>query len=108
VDFKTSATTPNVEQAEHRNQLQLTTYALLYREATGEEETGFELHHLVKTKVPKLVVTRHPPITEAMQNRLFQSIESFVAGVQREDWVASPGLQCVSCEFFNECKGGTV
>jgi RecB family exonuclease len=108
VDFKTSATTPNVEQAEHRNLLQLTAYALLYREATGEEETGFELHHLVKTKVAKLVVTQHPPATEAMQTRLFQSIESYVSGVQREDWVASPGLQCVSCEFFNECKGGAV
>jgi putative RecB family exonuclease len=108
VDAKTAATTPNAEQAEHRNQLQLTAYGLLYREATGEEEAGFELHHLVKTKVPKLVVTQHPPITEAMQNRLFQSIESFVAGVQREDWVASPGLQCASCEFFNECKGGAV
>jgi putative RecB family exonuclease len=108
VDFKTSATTPNVEQAEHRNQLQLTAYALLYREATGEEEAGFELHHLVKTKVPKLVVTAHPPATGKQQSRLFQSIESYVSGVQREDWVASPGLQCVSCEFFNECKGGLL
>ena len=108
VDFKTSATTPNVEQAEHRNQLQLTAYGLLYREATGEEEAGFELHHLVKTKVPKLVVTAHPPVTGKQQSRLFQSIESYVSGVQREDWVPSPGLQCVSCEFFNECKGGLL
>ena len=108
VDYKSCAATPNAEQAEHRNQLQLTAYALLYREATGEEEAGFELHHLVKTKVPKLVVTQHPPATKAMQNRLFQSIESFVAGVQREDWVASPGLQCAACEFFNECRGGAL
>ena len=108
VDFKTSATTPNVEQAEHRNQLQLTAYGLLYRESTGDREAGFELHHLVKTKVPKLVVTSHPPVTGQQENRLLQSIESYVAGVQREDWVPSPGLQCVSCEFFNECKGGVL
>jgi len=108
VDFKTSASTPNPEQAEHRNQLQLTSYALLYRESTGEREAGFELHHLVKTKVPKLVVTAHPPVTDKQQSRLFQSIESYVSGVQREDWVASPGLQCVSCEFFNECRGGAL
>jgi putative RecB family exonuclease len=108
VDFKTSATTPNPEQVLHRNELQLTAYALLYRESTGEEETGFELHHLVKTKTPKLVVSKHPPITEKQKQRLFQSIESFVSGVQREDWVASPGLQCASCEFFNECKGGVL
>jgi CRISPR/Cas system-associated exonuclease Cas4 (RecB family) len=108
VDFKTSATTPNEEQVLHRNEVQLTAYGLLYREATGEVEPGFELHHLVKTKTPKLVVTRHPSITEMQQKKLFQSIESFVDGVQREDWVASPGLQCASCEFFNECKGGLL
>ena len=83
-------------------------YGLLYRGSTGEVETGFELHHLVKTKAPKLVVTRHPSITNKQQKKLFRSIESFVDGVQREDWVASPGLQCASCEFFSECKGGAV
>ena len=108
VDFKTSATTPNEEQVLHRNLLQLTIYGLLYREATGEKEKGFELHHLVKTKTPKLVVTRHAPITEKQKDNLFRSIESFVDGVQREDWVASPGLQCASCEFFTECKGGVL
>ena len=108
VDFKTSATTPNAEQVLHRNLLQLTIYGLLYREATGEKEKGFELHHLVKTKTPKLVVTRHAPITEKQKDNLFRSIESFVDGVQREDWVASPGLQCSSCEFFNEYKGGAL
>ena len=106
VDFKTSATTPNEDQVLHRNELQLTAYGLLYRESTGEREKGFELHHLVKTKTPKLVVTRHAPITEKQKDNLFRSIESFVDGVQREDWVASPGLQCGSCEFFTECKGG--
>jgi RecB family exonuclease len=108
VDFKTSATTPNEDQVLHRNELQLTAYGLLYRESTGEREKGFELHHLVKTKTPKLVVTRHAPITQNQQDKLFRSIESFVAGVQREDWVASPGLQCASCEFFTECKGGVL
>jgi CRISPR/Cas system-associated exonuclease Cas4 (RecB family) len=108
VDFKTSATTPNSEQVLHRNELQLTAYGLLYRESTGEMEPGFELHHLVKTKVPKLVVTRHPSISEKQKRKLFQSIESFVDGVQREDWVASHGLQCAACEFFNECRGGLL
>jgi CRISPR/Cas system-associated exonuclease Cas4 (RecB family) len=108
VDFKTSATTPNLEQVLHRNEVQLTAYGLLYREATGERETGFELHHLVKTKVPKLVVTKHRSVSEVQQNKLFHSMESYVSGVQREDWVPSPGLQCVSCEFFNECSGGAA
>jgi RecB family exonuclease len=108
VDFKTSATTPSEDQVLHRNELQLTAYGLLYRESTGEREKGFELHHLVKTKTPKLVVTRHAPINEKQKDNLFRSIESFVDGVQREDWVRSPGLQCSSCEFFHECRGGAL
>ncbi|NBZ96993.1 MAG: PD-(D/E)XK nuclease family protein, partial [Proteobacteria bacterium] len=106
VDFKTAAVTPNETQVLHRNETQLTAYGLLYREATGNKESGFELQHLVKTKVPKLVVTKHSPITDKQKSRLFRSIESFVDGVQREDWVPSPGLQCAGCEFFGECRGG--
>ena len=106
VDFKTSATSPNEEMAFHRNELQLTLYGILYRDATGRKEGGFELHHLVKTKTPKLVVTTHDPVTVKQKDKLFRSIDSFLEGVEREDWVSSPGLQCVSCEFFNECKGG--
>ncbi len=109
VDFKTSATTPQDDQAIHRNETQLTAYGLLYREATGKPESGFELHHLVKTKTPKLVVTEAPATTESQRTKLFRLIDSFVDGVEREDYVPSPGLQCSFCEFFNECaawKGG--
>ncbi len=104
VDFKTSAATPQAEQVLHRNETQLTAYGLLYREATGKQESGFELHHLVKTKVPKLVVSESPATTEAQFTKLFRLIESFVDGVEREDYVPSPGLQCTACEFFNECR----
>jgi hypothetical protein len=104
VDFKTSAATPNAEQVVHRNETQLTAYGLLYREATGKPESGFELHHLVKTKVPKLVVSEAPATTDSQHAKLFRLIESFVDGVEREDYVPSPGLQCASCEFINECR----
>ncbi|HRJ71796.1 MAG TPA: PD-(D/E)XK nuclease family protein [Terrimicrobiaceae bacterium] len=109
VDFKTSATSPQTAQVQHRNETQLTAYGILYRDATGETESGLELHHLVKTKQPKLVVSEFGPITETQQTRLFRSIESYQEGVQREDFVPSPGLHCAGCEFFAECmawKGG--
>lgn len=106
IDFKTSAATPNAEQALHRNETQLTVYGILYEEGTGKKESGFELHHLVKTKTPKLVVTEAPATTEAQRTKLFRLIESFVDGVEREDYVPSPGLQCAACEFFNECRQG--
>jgi len=104
VDFKTSAATPNAEQVVHRNEVQLTAYGVLYQEATGKKESGFELHHLVKTKTPKLVVNEAPASTEGQRTKFFRLIESFVDGVQREDFVPSPGLQCMACEYLNECS----
>ncbi|MEI6036212.1 MAG: PD-(D/E)XK nuclease family protein [Verrucomicrobiae bacterium] len=108
VDFKTSAAIPNAEQVIHRNETQLTAYGLLYREATGKPESGFELHHLVKTKIPKLVVSEAPAATEGQKTKFFRLIESYVDGVEREDYVPSPGLQCAACEFFDECRQGGV
>jgi CRISPR/Cas system-associated exonuclease Cas4 (RecB family) len=106
VDYKTTATTPNEDQVLHRNEIQLTAYSLLHEEASGLKAKGMELHHLVKTKMPKLVVTRHRPAGEKQQSKLFRAIESYLGGVQREDWVPSPGLQCASCEYFRECREG--
>ena len=104
VDFKTSAQTPNEDRVAHQTEIQLTCYGILYRDATGNQEKGFELHHLVKVKVPKLVVTPLPPITQNQQTRLFRMMESYVEGVSRQDFVPSPGLQCLSCQYFNECR----
>jgi CRISPR/Cas system-associated exonuclease Cas4 (RecB family) len=104
VDFKTTAKTPNAENALHSNDVQLTAYALLYREATDRHETALELHHLVKTKTPKLVVVESSPATETQTTRFFRLVESYVRGVESEDYVPAPGFACASCEFFNECR----
>ncbi|MBE7157909.1 MAG: PD-(D/E)XK nuclease family protein [Rhodospirillales bacterium] len=103
VDFKTSATTPHPERAALVHATQATAYALLYRENTGRKEAGIELHHLVKLKQPRLVVTTLPPMGEREQTRLLRVIDSYVSGLQRRDFIPSPGLPCVSCEFFAEC-----
>lgn len=104
VDFKTSSITPNTENIAHLNEIQLTSYGILFRESTDQAESGIELHHLVKTKTPKLVVTSLPPITEKQKTRLFKQIESYVTGVEREDYVPMPGMACLSCQFLNECR----
>jgi CRISPR/Cas system-associated exonuclease Cas4 (RecB family) len=104
VDFKSSKVTPDPDRVAHLNEVQLSCYGLLYRSATDSTEKGFELHHLIKTKVPKLVVTSLPPITQQQIDRLHRQVDSYVEGVQREDWAYSPGLQCASCSFFQECR----
>jgi CRISPR/Cas system-associated exonuclease Cas4 (RecB family) len=104
VDFKTAAQTPKAENALHQHEIQTTSYSVLYREATGHKESGIELHHLVKLKTPKIVITGTGPMTEQKQSRLFKTIESYVNGLERQDFIPSPGLHCSYCEFFNECR----
>lgn len=104
VDFKTSGKTPSAEDAIHLNETQLSCYSVLYREATGHRESGRELHHLVKTKTPKLVITELGPMDEIQQVRLFKMMESYVEGLARGDFVPSPGFHCAGCEFFGNCR----
>jgi len=104
VDFKTTARTPSPGMAAHQNEIQLCCYAVLYREATGHDETGMEIHHLVKTKAPKLVVTPLSPMTADQGRRLMRIMESYVEGVVAEDYVPSPGQHCAWCDYFQECR----
>ena len=104
VDFKLVGKTPDGELVVHTHGTQLTAYSILYRDATDREEGGLELHHLVRTKTPKLIVTSLPPATELQVTRLYRSMESYQEGVARQDFVPSPGFACLGCEFFNECR----
>jgi putative RecB family exonuclease len=104
IDYKTSGQTPNPEKVAHTMEVQTSIYSLLYRANTGRTESGIELHHLVKTKQPKVVITPLPPTSEAQQSRLFSLMEAYVDGLERRDFVPAPGLQCSACEFFNECR----
>jgi putative RecB family exonuclease len=104
VDFKTAAKTPTAEEAIHLNETQLSCYSVLYREATGHSESGRELHHLIKTKAPKLLVMQLEPRIPNQQVRLFRMMDSYQEGLAREDFVPSPGFGCLGCEFFNECR----
>ncbi|WCJ60703.1 PD-(D/E)XK nuclease family protein [Fontisphaera persica] len=104
VDFKVTGKTPDPEQAIHQHEIQLSCYGVLYRDATSRKEAGLELHHLVRTKTPKLIVTRIGPITQQQETRLFKVMESYVDGVGRQDFVPSPSFGCAGCEYFTECR----
>ena len=51
--------------------------------STGCKESGIEIHHLIKTKQPKIVVNEVGPVTEAQLARLFRVIEAYLKGVAR-------------------------
>ena len=103
IDFKTVGQTPTPEKAALLHATQITAYSLLYRHNTEKQEAAVELHHLIKLKQPRLVVINLPPATEAQFTRLYRLIESYVRGVERQDFVPSPGLACATCEFQHEC-----
>ena len=104
VEFKTSGKTPDPEMAPHLHETQTSAYCVMYRDNTGQREAGVELHILVKTKSPRLVVTSLPPMNDRQETRLYRSIESYLTGLDREDFVPSPGFHCAGCEYFNECR----
>lgn len=104
VDYKTAARTPDLSLAAHQHETQLCCYALLYREATGERETGFELHHLIKTKQPKIIVTPIGPMNAAQEAGLYRLIDDYLEGIGREAWIPSPGQHCGWCDHFERCR----
>ena len=104
IDYKTAASTPNLEKVAHTTEIQTSSNALLYRHNTGHVEAGQQLHHLVKLKNPKVVITPLPPMSSPQQTRLFRQMEAYLEGLQRPDFIPSPGVHCSSCEFFNECR----
>jgi putative RecB family exonuclease len=104
IDYKTSATTPNPEKVAHTTEIQTSAYAILYRHNTGNKEAGIQLHHLVKLKNPKVVITRLPAMSSQQQLRLFRQMEAYLDGLARQHFIPSPGMHCASCEFFNECR----
>jgi len=92
IDYKTSGQTPNAEKVAHTTEVQTNIYAVLYRDATGKRENGIELHHLVKLKNPKLVITALEPMSGQQQTRLFRLLEAYVHGLDMRDFIPSPGL----------------
>jgi putative RecB family exonuclease len=104
IDFKTAARSPSPRMAALQHATQLACYALLYREATGETESGLELHHLIKTKVPKIIIARLSPMNPAQESHLFFLIDDYLGGIAAEAWIPSPGQHCSWCDYSTECR----
>jgi CRISPR/Cas system-associated exonuclease Cas4 (RecB family) len=103
VEFKTAARSANREELAHQHRLQLTLYALLYRESTWQEERGFQVIQLVKTKIPRIEVFELPPATEKDFEELDATIHAFQQGVANGDFTMSPGQHCAWCDYRAEC-----
>ena len=97
IDFKTAGRSS--EPLEIVHELQLTSYAYLYRHAAGKDEAGLEIRSLVKTKTPKIEFHRYPVRTEAHFRRLFSVIRDYLDALDRGRFSYRPGWTCGCCDF---------
>lgn len=107
VDYKTCASTPNLEQEAFQHELQLTLYQLLIESATGERVGGRELVFLVKTKKPRVIVHRMMSATEREKQRALDMSMAALDGIYHERFHPQPGMQCSWCSFRSECSQWT-
>lgn len=112
VDYKTCASTPNLELESFQHELQLTLYQMLIESATGERVEGRELVFLTKTKVPRVVVHRLMPATEREKQRALDMCSAALEGIKAERYHPVPGMQCSFCAYRAKCaqwtKGGVA
>ena len=100
IDFKTSSRSS--EPLEIVHEIQLSSYAYLFRQVSEREEAGLEIRSLIKTKTPKIEFHRYPARTEAHFRRLFSVVREYLDGLDLGRFNYRPGFHCGMCDF---CEG---
>lgn len=109
VDFKSASSSVDDQMLRLRHSLQMGCYSLLYREATGSNESASEIHSLVKTKSPRITVTKMESMTPSQEVRVLKTLEHYAEGVADERFIPNPGMHCSGCPHISRCeawKGG--
>ncbi len=97
VDFKTASRGGEIGEILH--EVQLTSYAYLYRDVVNRREAGLEIRSLIKTKSPKIETHPYAARTERQMRRLFAVIRAYLDDLDCGRFVFRPGLTCGSCDF---------
>ena len=97
VDFKTASKSSRPSEISH--EIQLTSYAYLFRRLTGEQEVGLEIRSLIKTKQPKVEFHRYGRRSEAHFGRLFSVIREYLDALDSGRFNFRPGWGCAMCSF---------
>jgi putative RecB family exonuclease len=97
VDFKTAARSSEPMEISH--EIQLTSYAWLYRQTTGQQEGGLEIRSLIKTKAPKIEFHTYPARTDAHFRRFFAVVREYLDALDRGRFNYRPGFGCGMCDF---------
>jgi putative RecB family exonuclease len=102
-DFKTSA--KSSEPLEIVHEIQLTSYAYLFRQVNPWPESGLEIRSLIKTKVPKIEFHSYPARTEDHFRRLFAVVREYLDALDAGRFNFRPGFGCAMCDYREQCRG---
>ncbi len=97
VDFKTAARSS--KPMEITNEIQLTSYAWLHRQISGQQEGGLEIRSLIKTKTPKVEFHPYAARSDAHFRRLFSVIREYLDALDSGRFNFRPGFSCGMCDF---------
>jgi CRISPR/Cas system-associated exonuclease Cas4 (RecB family) len=102
VDFKTSSRTSEPMEIVH--EIQLTSYAYLFRQASPVAESGLEIRSLIKTKTPKVEFHGYPARTDAHFRRLFSVLREYLDALDSGRFNYRPGFGCGLCDVRSHCS----
>ena len=101
-DFKTAARSS--EPMEILHEIQLSSYAWLYRQVAARKEAGIEIRSLIKTKQPKCEFHPYAARTDAHFRRLFSVIREYLDALDSGRFNYRPGFGCAMCDYRRECQ----
>ncbi len=96
-DFKTAAKSSRPSEVAH--EIQLGSYAYLFRQLSGQKEQGLEIRSLIKTKKPKIEFHQYPAREDSHFRRLFSVVRAYLDDLDAGRFVFRPGWGCSMCDF---------
>jgi putative RecB family exonuclease len=103
-DLKTSRKSPAKDMAD--KSLQLTGYALAYRELTGEEERVCSLDYVVSLKSGVKITRLETKVSEGRIDRFKDTLWNVANAIDKEVFYRNEGTACSWCSYKSICKGG--
>jgi len=101
IDFKTSSRSSEPLEVVH--EIQLSSYAYLFRHIEQRQEAGLEIRSLIKTKTAKVEFHAYPARTDAHFRRLFNVLREYLDALDAGRFNYRPGFGCAMCDFRQHC-----
>jgi CRISPR/Cas system-associated exonuclease Cas4 (RecB family) len=103
-DFKTTGTTPQKDVAD--SSIQLTAYALAYRELTGQEEAKVGLDYVINQKRDIKIIRHESTVSESRIKRFENTVHAVATAIDGGIFYSNEeGMACSFCSFKSQCKG---